>query len=226
MMDEPGRRAALALTALTLGVASAACAGTMPAALYCPAVEAPYHYPEKAWSSATEGVVEIERCPEGSGFPPLTAISGPKILSDSIMVDLENELKVQPSRPNAPHTCRRELFHFKIAPTETDVLVAESPPSRLITRGYERPEIVSRGSIADAIPEDKWAGGVVKIRAIVDPDGVVKEAELAEGAKAEGAKAELDALVVDWVKTFRFCPARLRGKRVAAPFVFAVELRP
>jgi hypothetical protein len=224
MMTDELRR--LAITALTLGLAIAGCAGTMPAALYCPTVEAPYHYPEKAWSSATEGTVEIERCPEGSGFPPLTAISGPKVLSDSIMADLANELKIQPARPNAPHACRRELFHFKIAPTETDVLVAESPPSTLVTRGYERPQIVSRGSIADAIPWDKWVGGVVKVRAVVDPDGVVKEAALLEGAKTDGTKTDVDALVVDWVKTFRFCPARLKGKRVAAPFVFAVELRP
>jgi TonB family protein len=218
MNDKLRRRAALALASGLVGVG---CAGTMPAALYCPTVEAPYHYPEKAWTSATEGTVEIERCPVGTGFPPLTVVSGPKVLADSILVDLENELKLQPSRPNAPHTCRRELFHFKITPTEADVLVAESPPSTLVTRGYERPQIVSRGSIADAIPEDKWVGGVVKVRAVVDPDGVVKEAVL-----VEGTKTEVDALVVDWVKTFRFCPARLRGQRVAAPFVFAAELRP
>jgi TonB family protein len=208
---------------LALGVAlvSAGCAGTMPAALFCPTVEAPYHYPEKAWSSATEGAVEIDRCPPGMGFPEVTVVSGPKILADSIVADLSSELHAQPVRPNAPRACHRELFHFRIAPTEADVLVAESPPSLLVTRGYERPQIVSRGTLADAVPEDKWVQGRVKVRATVDRDGVVTDATV-----LEGAKPELDALVVSWVRTFRFCPARLRGKAIAAPYVFAAEFRP
>jgi hypothetical protein len=212
------RRARLALG---LGFVSAACAGTMPAALYCPTVEAPYHYPEKAWSGGTEGAVEIERCPPGTGFPEVTVVSGPKILADSIVADLSSELHAQPILANAPRACHRELFHFRITPTAADVLVAETPPSILVTRGYERPQIVSRGSFADAVPEDKWVKGRVKVRAIVDRDGVVTETSV-----LEGAKPELDALVASWVKTFRFCPARLRGQAVAAPYVFAADFRP
>ena len=97
-------------TALVLSLILAACAGKMTGALYCPVVEAPYHYPEAAWSGHTEGVVEIDRCPKDSGFPPVTVVSGPKILADSI-VHAKERLKA----PAAPASAEEILMDRIIA---------------------------------------------------------------------------------------------------------------